>query len=138
MKNFKISILLLLIFIIQNAIAEKITPSFDCSNAFSKVEKSICANPELSKLDKRLDEVYNELKKHPEGRIKGSVVDLVKNQKQWIEKRNQFGSSQDANVEWLTVIYRDRIAQLSFPGAPVSLSDQNVKGSMKNRVGNQI
>lgn len=127
MKIFKISILLLLILFIQNAIAEKVAPSFDCSKSFSKVEKEICANPELSKLDKKLDEAYSELKQHPDGRIKGPVADLVKNQKQWIEKRNQFGSSQDANVEWLTVLYRDRVAQLSFPGAPVPLSDQNVK-----------
>ena len=34
--------------------------SFDCAKAGSKVEKMICANPELSKLDEKLNRVYSE------------------------------------------------------------------------------
>lgn len=40
-------------------------PGFDCRYAKLRVEKSICANPKLAKLDVQLNHLYNQLIRHP-------------------------------------------------------------------------
>jgi len=57
--------------------------SFDCEKAGSKVEKMICADPELSKLDDELGKAYSEaLKKSSDPST------LKQHQRKWMEERN--------------------------------------------------
>ncbi|MGL5523110.1 MAG: restriction endonuclease [Aeromonas veronii] len=49
--------------------------SFDCSLASSKIEKQICNNPELSKLDETLGKIYKKISKYP---------DVRQSQRNWI------------------------------------------------------
>lgn len=55
--------------------------SFDCGKASSQVEKLICGNEDLSKLDSSLSRLYNSRKKNNPS--------LINEQKQWLrEDRN--------------------------------------------------
>ncbi|MEQ1532634.1 MAG: lysozyme inhibitor LprI family protein [Sideroxydans sp.] len=58
--------------------------SFDCTKAASKVEKLICSDPNLSKLDERLTSTYRTAIKNAVNR------DLLRHeQKQWLLQRNE-------------------------------------------------
>ncbi|MBF0118877.1 MAG: DUF1311 domain-containing protein [Desulfobacterales bacterium] len=70
--------------------------SFDCSKASTKVEKLVCDDANLSKLDEELGKAYGEAKK--------KVFDLNDEQRAWLKSRNKC-----IDTECLTNIYRDRI-----------------------------
>jgi uncharacterized protein len=107
-----------------NAYAE---PSFDCNKATTAVEKDICTHPETAELDKQLASLFDDLKKHPEGKLSVSVKELIKNQREWLKTRG------DNNClgECLTTEYKQRIKKLSFPGAPQNLDDAKVNALTK-------
>lgn len=63
---------------------EKPGPSFDCAKATTKVEKMICADAELSKLDADLDRVYGEAL-----RKASDPPTLKKQQRGWLKERNR-------------------------------------------------
>jgi uncharacterized protein YecT (DUF1311 family) len=79
--------------------------SFDCAQARSKIEKLICTNTELSKLDSALGRAYaNALSDLPSD----DVQDLVKSQQTWIKSvRNKC-----LEVECLQDSYRARLEEL--------------------------
>lgn len=58
--------------------------SFDCAKATSKVEKMICADPELSALDENLSKTFNEALKTTDDKEQ-----LKKEQFTWMKERNQ-------------------------------------------------
>ena len=76
--------------------------SFDCAKAQSKVEKMICADAELSRLDDELGEAYEDAL---EGNPK--ATDVRNAQKQWIKERN---SCQDKTC--LSALYRQQTTAL--------------------------
>lgn len=77
--------------------------SFDCAKAQSKVEKMICADAELSRLDEEIAKVYGEvLKKSPD------EVLLKKQQRGWLKARNRC-----KNISCLSDHYRGRLAVLN-------------------------
>lgn len=57
--------------------------SFDCSKAQTKVEKLICADAELSKLDEDLAAAYTNALKED-----GKAASVRRAQKQWVKERN--------------------------------------------------
>lgn len=57
--------------------------SYDCGKASTKVEKLICANPELSKLDDDLQLLWREALTQT-----SNVAALKADQKMWLKKRN--------------------------------------------------
>ena len=76
------------------------SPSFDCRKATTTVEKLICTNPELSKLDVSLAETYKEaVSKAP------SIRD---DQRSWNVEKNK---CTDTNC--LKATYEDRISELT-------------------------
>lgn len=77
--------------------------SFDCSKASTTVERMICANPELSKLDEDLNVRYKaEL-------LKSTEPDLVRQkQRYWLKKRNSC-----KNIGCIKIRYYYRIAELT-------------------------
>jgi uncharacterized protein YecT (DUF1311 family) len=81
---FKLTLwhLLLVVFVVIPYVEVK-AASFDCDKAKSAVEKMICANAELSKLDEEMAGVYKTT-------LAGSTTGTIKNiQKEWLKARNQ-------------------------------------------------
>lgn len=81
--------------------------SFDCSKASSKIEKAICADPDLSKLDEDLAASYKEmLKLHP-------VPEYIKaRQRDWLSS-NKYCDAKKL-TECLKNNYKEQIAKLQF------------------------
>lgn len=72
--------------------------SFDCGKASTTVEKLICSNDQLSKLDEELAEIYGSAAKEEKG---GS--EIKNSQRVWLESRNNCAISPYAkNENWLT------------------------------------
>ena len=76
------------------------SPSFDCRNATTAVEKLICNNPDLSKLDVSLAETYKEALSKDR-----SIRD---DQRAWNVEKNKC-----ADVDCLKSAYEDRISELT-------------------------
>ena len=100
MKLLSIAIL----FFVTNAISA----SFDCAKASTKIEKAICANLEISKLDEEVARLYKELKNI----YADSDFVLIKaEQKYWITHRND---SWKGSSMALAQLYKDRIGDLNL------------------------
>ena len=102
--------------------------SFDCDKAQSKVEKLICSDPELSKLDENLGEEFQyarrfnfELPKVPEGQDSA----LVKEQKHWLRERKRCADS-----ACLKSAYEKRLEVLSNPYILAMSKDDTLCKSM--------
>lgn len=76
------------------------SPSFDCRKATTAVEKLICSNPDLSKLDVSLAETYKEAVSKDR-----SIRD---DQRAWNAEKNKC-----ADVDCLKSAYEDRISELT-------------------------
>lgn len=76
--------------------------SFDCASASSRIEKQICADPELSKLDDALAADFRAIRRM------GFFDSQLKVQRAWIAKRN---ACQDK--ECIQELYQSRIAELN-------------------------
>lgn len=103
--------------------------SFDCAKAQSKVEKIICGNTELSRLDDELAEAYEDAL---EGNF--NAIDLRNAQKQWIKERNR--CEDDACV---STLYRQRTIALRNAAAPATkaLTPFKFAPPLKNSMANQ-
>lgn len=64
MKMIKIILFNLYLLIFSNEISAQTAPSFDCAKAATEVERLICSDEELAKLDNELNKWY---KKHVYG-----------------------------------------------------------------------
>lgn len=93
---------LITIFVIPSVI---FAASFDCGKATSEIEKLICSNDELSKLDESLNEAY--LRALNRTDIKQQTI---KSQRQWLENERNVCQ----NVECIKSAYETRIKELGF------------------------
>lgn len=66
-------------------------PSFDCSKATTFVEKAICNNVKIARLDKKMARLYAQYKSafFFEDNRKSLEKKLKKEQRKWIQKRNK-------------------------------------------------
>ncbi|HMB56881.1 MAG TPA: lysozyme inhibitor LprI family protein [Arenimonas sp.] len=70
-----------LLFVLLTLTASAQAASFDCRKAASKIEKNICADPELSRLDEQMAVAY----KHALGAWQGSAANYVRmDQRDWL------------------------------------------------------
>jgi uncharacterized protein YecT (DUF1311 family) len=114
-------ILIVLLLILPNVcLAEG--PSFDCKKAKTCIEKFICANKDLSALDKKMSETYTNLL----AKLKGEDKEQVKqNQIRWIKARDKRCEEPDMRKDeaqrevekvyfenLFTFLYRERIEEL--------------------------
>lgn len=98
--------------------------SFDCTKAKSDVEKAICRDDELSKLDEELDSAYKE------ALINGTYYDqynpdiqkIKQAQREWVKDRNTC----DGDIDCLIEKYNSRLHRLiydyTFEKPPTELS----------------
>lgn len=77
--------------------------SFDCAKASSKVEKMICADPELSKRDSELGSSYSTALK-----TVSNPFELRLQQREWIKERNLCD-----NEDCLKSVYQKRIDEIA-------------------------
>lgn len=69
------------------------SPSFDCRKVKdSSIEKMICADDELAKLDRKLAEVYNAASKRA---VNEHPLVLTAEQRGWVKGRNECWKSDD-------------------------------------------
>ncbi len=83
--------------------------SFDCAKAGTKLEKLICADKELSKLDEDLAAAYADALKSTD------PAKLKAEQKAWLKVRNRC-----ADVVCIQAAYRQRIQMLSQTSSPLA------------------
>jgi len=84
--------------------------SFDCDKAGTKVEKMICADAKLSKLDEDLSAAYSKgLKENSDSSA------LRQQQREWIKERNGC-----ADAQCVKHAYDQRLSSLSDSGAPMA------------------
>lgn len=83
---------------------------FDCAKARAEDEKTICTNPELSRLDDELTAAYREAAAPFKG-WKERAAPFRRNQSEWIKDRSLCGST----VSCLKNAYMARIAWLKAP-----------------------
>ena len=89
-----------------------ITPSFDCAKAKTKVEKLICSDPELARLDREMADKYNAMYQQMRNENPNDLDRynqdypklLVRRQKGWIERRNKL-----KNIDALKKAYKEQI-----------------------------
>jgi len=87
--------------------------SFDCAKAGTKVEKMICADPELSKLDEELDKKYQAALKEP-----WETSSLQKSKySSWLKKRNRC-----PDTACLKYVYRQHLSYLDNPNPKAAFS----------------
>jgi uncharacterized protein YecT (DUF1311 family) len=79
--------------------------SFDCQKAWAKVEKTICSDPALSKLDDELAAAYKSALQT------GDAPGIKAGQKSWLKGRN--GCKED--TECLRYAYQARLKSLRLP-----------------------
>jgi uncharacterized protein len=60
--------------------------SFDCAKAHTRVEKLICASPELGALDERLAAAFKAIGPEPEGNEWGRWAPRVDDQRRWLRE----------------------------------------------------
>src|SRR6185436_187120 len=77
--------------------------SFDCTKAATRVEKAICADAEVSRLDELLGRFYFAARE----RLAENASCLASDQREWIRKRNAC-----ADGACLKKIYLERLAEL--------------------------
>jgi len=104
-----------LIWMIQIAAAQ--SASFDCSKAGTKVEKLICVDADLSKLDSELAKTYQQGVEHSED-IQFSVI----SQRKWLKTVRD----NCQNAECLKAAYQSRVRELSSEIAAAKQSDNIV------------
>jgi uncharacterized protein YecT (DUF1311 family) len=101
--------------------------SFDCAKARTKVEKLICADPQLSRQDSELAAAYGEALKVWDGKI-AAYVKMT--QRGWVGSRTLLPPGQDmggvycndddSRLSCLRDIHAERIAVLKSPGFRLS------------------
>lgn len=82
-----------------------VAPSFDCAKARSRVEKTICASPEIARLDNEMAGLYLKRRRASKGSNRNA---LTQQQRQWQRTRNSCGSSTSCLIK----TYGQRIEQL--------------------------
>jgi len=80
--------------------------SFNCRYAHFADEKLICAEPELGRLDERLNAVFN---REMKGLSRSESKALDADEDDWVVSRRKCGS----NYQCIVARYRERIAELS-------------------------
>lgn len=108
MKQVSIAKRFLLIALCAPVVA--LAVSFDCAKAKSNVEKLICSDRELSKLDDALEEAYRAMSVRS-----GDIGQLMRDQRGWLAQRN---TCQDR--ECVKVSYETRLEDLLATDQPTT------------------
>jgi len=103
--------------------------SFDCDKASTKVEKMICADPGLSKLDEELGNAYSNARD-----TSPAPNELKRKQRDWINARNECG-----DLQCLYGVYKSRIDVLNkfllnSKLNTISVASENICSDIKKKL----
>lgn len=88
----------------------KVAPSFDCKKAKpSSIDAEICASPELSQLDRDMDEEY--MRAMAEN-ARAVWPDIIEEQREFIRSRNQCMGGKEKRHHCIAFAYESRIQRL--------------------------
>ena len=90
--------------------------SFDCAKASSSVEKAICSNSELSRLDDEMGEIYTEVLK-----VVADRPGVMIGQRDWLKTRNQ--CDDDVCIKRMYKVRLDRLHYYLRNAGEPSMSD---------------
>jgi uncharacterized protein len=89
-------------------------PGLDCSQAANEAEKLVCADNFLSKLDRKLSDLYASVKKNPEQAAKQRT-----SQKKWLLERDACSKASDLRG-CVESSYERRIAEIQIQSGSVT------------------
>lgn len=78
-------------------------PAFDCARASGQVEKLVCADASLARLDRQLHDAYEAALAQAQGRLKTT---LREEQRGWVKGRNECWKA-DGQPTWLTASWTE-------------------------------
>lgn len=94
---------------VELKVAPRYKTSFDCNQANTQVENAICYSSEVALMDVELNQRY----KQRLAQLNNSDRNrMLKEQKEWLRKRNSSCGSGWAIVECLTTAYRERLREM--------------------------
>jgi len=108
MKCLLVAVFLLTVFVASPPEASA-APSFDCARAASEVETLICADAELSDLDRQLADRYGAAV-NGSGKMREGVIAL---QRSWLSRRATECTEEAGKTECLRALYRLRLDGLT-------------------------
>ena len=87
------------------------SPGFDCSNAGTQIERIICENPDIARIDNDLNVAYGALSAQLN---QEQIAKLKSDQREWLKQRNQLVRNTCLSTEQLDTgcvvdIYRQRV-----------------------------
>lgn len=95
------------------------SPSFNCAGDLSKIETSICQNPNLAKLDMSLSNAYKSFRKSP-----NAPETLLIDQRAWMKNRNTICGNSALNDDTLKVCLEAMyIFRLNKIQEPIDVND---------------
>jgi uncharacterized protein len=110
-------------------------PSFNCTEAKAPIEKLICADNELARLDVQLNSVYEKTRDAFAGTSRSA---FIKSQQEWLSRRNSCnGLAASEMTKCLAGSMQRRIAELNGSLPRESLSQTPV-GPAKERAGQSL
>lgn len=106
-----LSITAILLLNINPAQSESIAPSFDCAKVTTEVEKLICSDNELAKLDVEMNKWYKKAHLWRATYSKESKIGLQNSQNKWLQRRNKFECllKETDKKKCLTSLYNEAI-----------------------------
>jgi uncharacterized protein len=101
-------------------------PSFNCSGDLTAFEKAVCAEPELSALDRQLGVKFKEalLKRQADKQY------IIKDQKEWL-KRVESDFNSRSNSARIAFHYKSRLKYLSYPEMIKPLRPENIAAAVE-------
>ena len=79
----------------RGMLAERMLPTFNCKTASRAVEKAICSDPDLARLDRQIDDAY---KAALAQRDRKTLASLREEQRDFIGTRNKLFGRPDYNL----------------------------------------
>src|SRR3954468_16763131 len=104
---------IVLLFVLQFVAASVIAAGFDCTQASSRVERMICADPELSFLDDALARYYQDVLSDESDSAASNKASLQREQRRWLARRDKCRDAVCIKVAYearVEEIYKLRIA----------------------------
>lgn len=86
LKYIIVSFLYLIIF--SSELLAETSPSFDCAKATTEVEKLICSDDELAKLDVEMNKWYKKALRWT--LVIGGGYDVARANQKWLQRRNNY------------------------------------------------
>ncbi len=114
MKNLKLIVISTLLITSNLYSSEKIQPSFDCSKAKTRVEKLVCSDEDLSRVDRDMQKAYDlmmgkydlaYMNEEAKEEIKPYLEKLKQSQIDWVKYRDKYCNTKKDEKEFNSCVF---------------------------------